>query len=1498
MWMRFPGRAKVAIAFVMVFGCGLISRIEADIVAFSFGFFPAESRVETVVAASSAIANFGAIDFQDVVITISAPPEVLLQNGSSSVGTCVNTDPNTIVCDVGVVGVSGFVSYGCEATSFTPGTYTVAVAATSTTFDPDPNNNIQSAQIIFEAAVNQGFIPGVMLNKLDPVSTFSGKEVFTERPDLDLGGGALRVFLQRHYDGAIFEDGFIHSALGPGWQHNYDLSLSINGTNATVGFSRGRIMSFEFDGANWNLVERTDIPFALVESGPEFILGDPGSQWMYFFDNTNGLLRRIEDGRGSTNRLSYSGMLVTNVTDTLNRSLSFSYDGSNRLVQVTDNIRQVNFGYTGNNLTSSTNAIGEVTSYSYDGSNTNNPALLTARTLPEGNTPFSQVYNSDGRVESQIDAAGNTNSLVFTPVVGGRQAQITDPLGHSMFHIYTGEGELSGVIDQAGNQIVISLDGAGRRSNVRDRHNDDVRITYDNTSGLPTKIDFEGIPDELLTYASRTVNGMEFFDLTAVTHPDGTANQFEYDVNGNQVAHTNRVGDVWAFGYNSRGQLLSVTNPVGGEFQFTYDANGRPATSTDTDVGVTTLEYDSLNRLTNVIHPNPDTVQYTYDSLNRLTSVTDERTSTTTYAYDGNSRLTNVTDALNRETLFQYDEVDRLVAVTDRLGETMGFGYEPRSLLETVTNRNGFITRFEYDERRRLTALVNPGNVTNRLEYDAEGLVSASVNPLGEAYRLQRDRMGYITGITDPLTNRYALVRDEMKRTTGITDPLGHVATFAYDNRGLLTDVAGELSIAASYEYSPLGVLTNASDPNFNEWRFEYTATGRLTDFTDPLARSIQYAYDSRGRLDLVSYADGVTLTNGYDSADNPIALNYSDGTALNYEYDALGRLTNAAGSGSIEFFPDPEGRPTNTRQAGVDFGASFDADGRLTNVTYNSGQLSVTYGYDSLDRLVSVGDSLTSQGMTFAYDDADRIITITRDNGVNTTYTYDPVGRVTRVEAGGILDLRYTIDAAGRVTRANIVTAPIDPTTVLTNESTNLAYDAAAQISSAGYAYDSNGRLTNAPDTSFSWDGASRLVGIDSVSLGYNALGDLVTRAEGGNTNRYFYNYAIGHRPIVAERDDNAGQFKRIYVWTPTGLLLYIINLPGNTVSYPHFDRVGSTLALTDEAGVVTDAYAYDAFGRVLAESGSNEQPFLFVGRSGVRREPAGNLWHMRARYYDPQSERFLSRESLWPLIEDPKKLNPYQYALLNPVRFIDPAGTTEWSAETPLDEMSPGRLFDELDFLQRASIDANNKGNPLSREEKKKIEEFRPGLQDTLWKIYHDDDRYRRFLKDVKDAIKNLRRALKRKGVLQRVLQERADRRRALEEENKGNVFLLATDPPVNPDSTTPGDSTDPKSQTSFVFPIEFRAPSPADFSLAAPRTPLPNSGKVADLLSAPGGASFQQRVSLSASTRITFSEEDRQRLTFNSKLDLTGRSLGTSGNVIINNRLGDKLGTGTVE
>ena len=105
------------------------------------------------------------------------------------------------------------------------------------------------------------------------------------------------------------------------------------------------------------------------------------------------------------------------------------------------------------------------------------------------------------------------------------------------------------------------------------------------------------------------------------------------------------------------------------------------------------------------------------------------------------------------------------------------------------------------------------------------------------------------------------------------------------------------------------------------------------------------------------------------------------------------------------------------------------------------------------------------------------------------------------------------------------------------------------------------------------------------------------------------------------------------------------------------HFDFRGSTIAITDEDGNITDTFKYDTYGNLIARTGDSFVIFGYNGRDGVVTDKNG-LIYMRARYYSPQMRRFINADVLHGEISDSTSLNRYSYVNGNPVSFVDPFG------------------------------------------------------------------------------------------------------------------------------------------------------------------------------------------------------------------------------------------------
>jgi RHS repeat-associated protein len=251
-------------------------------------------------------------------------------------------------------------------------------------------------------------------------------------------------------------------------------------------------------------------------------------------------------------------------------------------------------------------------------------------------------------------------------------------------------------------------------------------------------------------------------------------------------------------------------------------------------------------------------------------------------------------------------------------------------------------------------------------------------------------------------------------------------------------------------------------------------------------------------------------------------------------------------------------------------------------------------------------------------YDDLYRLTSAVYSTGESYTYSYDPVGnRESLVTDSGSTSYEY--DAADRLTSVNGTTYTWDDNGNLTSDGTRtFTYDAADRLltvtgggTNASYTYNGDGlrvgETVNSVSTSYAWDVAAPLPQVLANS--------------GGAT----YVYGLG---LLAQQQSGAWQ-------------------------YPLADGLGSVRHQVDPLGQVVASYRFSPFGVPLAASGG--QPY---GYAGEHWDAYTSLIYLRARWYDPATGRFLTRDPFPGLATLPATQHPYVYAGNNPVNLVDPSG------------------------------------------------------------------------------------------------------------------------------------------------------------------------------------------------------------------------------------------------
>ena len=220
------------------------------------------------------------------------------------------------------------------------------------------------------------------------------------------------------------------------------------------------------------------------------------------------------------------------------------------------------------------------------------------------------------------------------------------------------------------------------------------------------------------------------------------------------------------------------------------------------------------------------------------------------------------------------------------------------------------------------------------------------------------------------------------------------------------------------------------------------------------------------------------------------------------------------------------------------------------------------------------------------------------------------------------------------------------------------IAYSYTAEYS---YFYDYENRLTKIqkpgePD-------------VDVAVYTYDALGRRieVEDAVAGVTTRYYYD----NDRVLLETDwDDGNEIEadeRYYVFGNyiDEVLLMTDNLADTPVDhYYGHDHLFSPVILFDDDDSVLERYEYDAYGRSYFynhdfsqdyTSSQQGNSYLFTGRKlDILDGVSLKINYYRARYYDPNTGRFLSRDPLGYI----DGMNLYEYVRSNPIKFLDYSG------------------------------------------------------------------------------------------------------------------------------------------------------------------------------------------------------------------------------------------------
>jgi YD repeat-containing protein len=288
-------------------------------------------------------------------------------------------------------------------------------------------------------------------------------------------------------------------------------------------------------------------------------------------------------------------------------------------------------------------------------------------------------------------------------------------------------------------------------------------------------------------------------------------------------------------------------------------------------------------------------------------------------------------------------------------------------------------------------------------------------------------------------------------------------------------------------------------------------------------------------------------------------------------------------------------------------------------------------YAYDVANRLTTLTDE-ASQNFTFGYDIANKLISKTLPNAITTTYNYDGIARLTRLKhqstTATLTDNNFTYNTANQINQVaelaqtkNFTYDNIDRLTAMTSGTANetYAFDAVGNRNSshrsstygyqvnnkltstatATYSYDANGNMLSKSDATgfwiYGWDYENRMVSARKqnkiVRYQYDALGRRVSRS--GKTlgsTKYIYD---GQDVLI---DDNSGTLTKYL--NGEGIDNKLRVQTGSDVKYFLADHLGSTNALTNSSGALSEQTTCDSFGNATTNLSTRHQFTLVTYR------------------------------------------------------------------------------------------------------------------------------------------------------------------------------------------------------------------------------------------------------------------------------------------------------------
>ncbi len=1074
-----------------------------------------------------------------------------------------------------------------------------------------------------------------------------------------------------------------------------------------------KITNLSYD-ANGNLVQKTEdskvTKYSYNSKGQLIGLTDPQNKtFSYTRDPFNNILTTT-DPQISITTYTYDGLgRLTQVKDPDNKVISFTYDNNNNLLTTVTSLGTTTNQYNAENkltkitepsnivtqlgynpeqdLTSVTDAMSNLTSYGYDQyknittkqdalNRTTQNAYDKLNQLTQSTTPLGKVttweYDPNGNINKRIDSNNQTTTYEYDNL--NRLKKINYPNATSIFYTYDNRGNLLTMIDPTGTTNY-TYDSFDRLISVRDSSNALIQYEYDLSN-----------------------------NLTKITYPDNRSVIYSYDGSGKLLTVIDWNNTQTTYQYNKNGSLSSRTYPNGVKTNYLYDAANNITEVAHLQGAVTLAKFN-----------------YTKDNLGNITGVTENNVFSSTIIPPSGSLPAGSTPFVITGFSGQYwnagtgsnPTIPTTTPNLTRTDNTINFDWGGGSPA-TAINVDHFVTRWTktasfpagnyrfktttddgvrlfidgvnvidkwvdqgattYTSDKTLTA----GNHTVVMEYYENG---GGANAKLEVEQLSSATTS-ITGFTGQYWNAGTGTAPAMPTTTPNLTRIDNVVNFDWGGGSPAAGINVDRFIAkwtktasfpaGSHEFKITGDdgvrLFIDGIKVIDKWIDQGPTTYVYTQNMTVGNHTVVMEYYENGggavaKLDITQIATTTpsfagqywnvpsssnfvipTTAPTLSRTDNTINFDWGGGSPdpviTNDYYMARWTRTSNFVAGLYQF----KSKGDDGVRLFIDGVKVLDGWRDQAPTTYSvykdmtAGNHTIVMEYyerggGALAKLEINQITLpTNTQTTFGYDALERLLTANYPNNNTNSYTYDKVGnRLSSTKSGQQTTFSYNNDnhltVQGGVTytydnNGNRVTSKLNNVTKTLGynpENKLLSYQDPATSLNLSFVYDGKGNRVvekTATVTSMKY--------VNDLSAGLSRVLQSQNLATNTTTN---YVYGVG---LISQGTD-VFLDRKFFLEDGLGNVRYIMDATSNNIQ----------------------TFNHDAFGNTI--NGGTVSKYQYKGEEF---DDKTGLYFMRARYYDPETGRFISRDPVSGYLSMPQTQNPYSYAINNPINLSDPSG------------------------------------------------------------------------------------------------------------------------------------------------------------------------------------------------------------------------------------------------